>query len=347
MENEKKLIKLLNLEIKKNNDNYELYKNNIKVGYINTLLIDDKIIYITKIDIDNLHYFNKREKDNNNFNYRFYVNKSDDNLIIDINLGIEPSIIVYSNKLNIKFSITNKELILEYKDINKRGNIFENLKVKLNSNTSKERYLGNYYSYQAITNKRDKYNEYKLTALRNNQETTIIGNINQDDYISNVKETIRELIRKDSHGRSLFSRVRYLINDLLKVDDFLNVFLEERGVINDVFACFYEDLKSHDYVPVREINSEALLGIKILDSYDLRIKGFIIYDLNEVYEFGVLRGFKDDSDSYEWDDKYIYRILKNGDIASVFDLKDRVEINDKNICLELYNNYKNKKILRK
>ena len=90
----------------------------------------------------------------------------------------------------------------------------------------------------------------------------------------------------------------------------------------------------------REINDEAMLGIKFADTEELQVYGAIIYDLSEIHEFGKISGYGDYSGSYEWDDNYIYRISKYNQIESVFDIKDRVEIVDKNICQELYNNYK-------
>ena len=58
MNYENKLIKLLELEVVSNENNYELFKNGVKVGIIEKQEELGEFYYITKIDIDNLHFYN-------------------------------------------------------------------------------------------------------------------------------------------------------------------------------------------------------------------------------------------------------------------------------------------------
>ena len=346
MKYENKLIKLLELEVVSNENNYELFKKGVKVGVIEKQEELGEFYYITKIDIDNLHFYKKRNIDKDG-DYIFFVDLDNGKAFISINLDINPCIIVYDNDRTLKFRLSFNELYIENTDKTKKGDSKEILKVKANNRSSLERYLGTYYSYQLETTSKTT-KKYKLSALKTNKDITLIQNTNKEDSISSINTTIREIISKDSHGKDLFKRFREYIDYLLKTDNFLKVVLEDRGVIDDAFACFYEDLLDKNrFRMAREINDEAMLGVKFADTENLQIYGAIIYDLSEIHEFGKISGYGEYSGSYEWDDKYIYRISEYNKIESVFDIKDRVEIRDKNICQELYNNYKKKKILRK
>lgn len=346
MQYEEKLARLLDLKIIKNEDIYELYHSNELVGTI----IKEEDYYITKININNFHFYKKRNIHDNNFEYNFYIDLDKNNRIfMEMDLGIDPILTIYSKERDlISFTINSRELSLNYSTSLKNGQVLEFLKIILDTSRDLKSYLGDLYRYEVqVKSKNSNNRDYKMLIAPNSKgELAVIQNTNGFDEIVNVKGSIREALIKDDNGKDVFSRFRAYVNNLLPFkNDFLKTFLEERGIKNDVFSVLYPDLVDKYYM-IKEINNHTLIGIKLIGDEELRSHATIIYDLKDKYDFGYVKGFGDYAGSFEWDNDYVYRLYPNGEIDSIFDIKNRIEIKDKELKEKLYNDYKNPKVKR-
>lgn len=355
MEYEEKIAKLLGLELIDNGNYYELQSPMGEL--VGTIIKHEEMVnnhqeiyFITKIKTANFGFYRKRNINERDFHYNFYVDLDKDNRIfMEMDMGIEPSLIIYGRNTNlIKFAINNQELLLEYPTISKKGKALETLKIQLDNESSIKKFFGNYYEYQVVTsNNHNKTKKYKLTITPDTEEKIVVIQNTKNDDISSVKGTVREVLLKDSNAKDLFSRFRAYVNNLLPFKkDFLETFLEKRGINDDVFSILYPDLiKDKYYNYIIEINNNILMGVKLSPLEEpLKSYATIIYDLKDKYDFGYVSGYGDYAGFYTWNSDYIYRLSSSGQIEAIFDIKDRKVINDKEECQRLYDEYKNQKI---
>ncbi len=131
MQYEEKLARLLDLKIIKNGITYELYHSNELVGTI----IKEEDYYITKININNFHFYKKRNIHDNNFEYNFYIDLDKSNRVfMEMDLGIDPILTIYSKERDlISFAINSRELSLNYSTTLKNGQVLEFLKIILDT----------------------------------------------------------------------------------------------------------------------------------------------------------------------------------------------------------------------
>ncbi len=354
MEYENKLIKLLKLKVIKNNNILELYKDEEKVGKIEEIEEDNEKFYLTTINYKYFNFKRKRNIKEKDFIYKFQIQDWDNRIFIEMDLGDSPYLSLYSALTGVmSFSINDKELKLDFKTDVTSGSVLEHVTIRLENKSELYKYLGSYYSYKVeVTNNALKTKDIELIAYADNSynKVLIVTDHAGREIRSKVDGTIRDTIRLDEHGKDAMSRFRAYINKLFPFDiDFLETFLEERGIRNDAFIELYPDLKKYgDYYTIREINNNTLLGIRLSESESpLRSYGDIICDLKDCYSFGYLKGTGDYSGSYTWNNDYVFRVSKNDEVESIFDIKNRKEIIDIEEVKRIYKEYKGSKVLTK
>ncbi len=354
MDYENKLIKLLNLDAKRNGNVIELYELERMVGTIKKIEENNEIFYQTSINFKGFNFSKKRNIKETGYNYKFQIQDWDNRIFIEMDLGETPYLTLYSEATGaMSFSINDRELDLNFRTQVYNGSLLEHLIVRLNTKSDLEKYLGDYYLYGAdITNNNGQLKRMELTSrlIDSHGKVLVIANYAGHERKNITEGSVRDTIRLDEHGREAFSRFRAYINNLFPFEmDFLETFLEERGIRDDAFIELYQDLSNFkNYYAIREVNDTTLLGVNLdKEAEPLKSYGTVICDLKDCYDFGHLRGTGDYSGYYSWNNEYIFRLSNKDEVESVFDIKNRQEIKDIDVARRLYKESKSKVLVKK